>query len=454
MMRREVKARDILDEIHHSPRFFFGEILGERPPERHGPYDKQIEIAEAVRDHRRVAVVGCQSSGKDWVAGRIILWWLLARRPAKAIILGPTHQQVASIVWKETRLAYFQAKIPLGGTMLQTPRWDIDDETFALGFATDQPFNIQGFHSPNLFICVTEAHAVEQEQFEAIKRLNPSRLLLTGNPLATQGEFYDAFHLNAELYHGIHVAARDTPNIKAGRVVIPGMLTLEDMEERKVEWGEGSAYYKASILGEFPDNLEDFLLSRSQVDAAVVLGLVAGEPHILSVDVGRGGDKTVILRRDGGVAALLLSRRTLDTMEIVGRAKKILDECPEFEGRITVDDTGIGGGVTDRLRELGVRVNAFVAGERARDEKRFANAQAEAWGLMADAVRKGGIKIPKDSALIAQLSTRAYKIQSDRRIILESKEALRAKGGRSPDEADALAMSFSPVAAQRMKVWV
>ena len=71
---------------------------------------------------------------------------------------------------------------------------------FALGFSTDNPYNLQGFHSPNLLVAVTEAHAVEQQHMDALKRLNPKLLVLSGNPLALTGEFYDSQHGKRELY--------------------------------------------------------------------------------------------------------------------------------------------------------------------------------------------------------------------------------------------------------------
>ena len=442
------KARFVLDRIARDPVWFFRSVLG------CSPYDKQRELIEAVRDNRRVACLGANGTGKDFVAGRLVLWWLASRRPAKVVVIGPTHRQVAQIVWKETRLAYFASKISLGGRMLETPRWEIDDETFALGFATDQPYNIQGHHSPHLMLIYTEAHSVSQDDIEAGKRLNPERLLLTGNPLSLAGEFYEAFHGKGEMYKTIQISAFDSPNVKIGKVVIPGLVGPVEVEERKRDWGEGTPLYQASVLGQYPDSLEDSLIPRSWVDRALQSGFQPSEPHVLACDVARGGDNTVLMRRDGPVCRIIWRGKTPDVMEIIGRVGRYLEDNPDLEKRVTIDDTGIGGGVTDRLRELGYRVNAFIAGEAAQDPRRWANAQAEAWGLMADVFQRNGVSIPPDPALITQLCTRRYKLQSDRRIILESKADLRAQGGHSPDEGDALAMCWSPIAARRIRIWV
>ena len=149
------------------PESFVRDVLGE------SPYDKQVDILNAVARARRVSVVGCNGSGKDWAAARAVLWWLHSRSPAKAIVTGPTTRQVDDIVWNELRAAYAQASDRLGGRMFRTSRYELDEQTFALGFATSSPYNLQGFHSPNLMVVLTEAHAVREADVDAVRRLHP-----------------------------------------------------------------------------------------------------------------------------------------------------------------------------------------------------------------------------------------------------------------------------------------
>ena len=119
--------------MFQDPRRFVREVLRERP------YYKQDEILKAVPKSRRVSVVGCNGSGKDWAAARVVLWWLHARSPAKAIVTGPTSRQVDEIVWNELRYAYGRAQSRLKGRMFRTSRFQIDEQSFALGFATNSP---------------------------------------------------------------------------------------------------------------------------------------------------------------------------------------------------------------------------------------------------------------------------------------------------------------------------
>jgi hypothetical protein len=338
-------------------------------------------------------------------------------------------------------------------------RYEIEDEWFAVGFSTDDPNNLQGFHSPHLLVIVTEAHGMPQNMMDAVKRLNPERLVLTGNPLAIGGEFYDAFHENRDLYNCITISAFDTPNMLAGRNIIPGMVTMEDVQERATEYGTDSPMYRTSVLSEFPDDLEDVLVPLASAMAAVAADLTPSGHGILGVDVARyGEDASVVTYRRGPRVREVYRSTKRSTMDLVGQTLAVAEADANIEV-VIIDDTGVGGGVTDRMREvlrgtpLGnrVRVVPFIAGGRARSPKRFFNRTAEAWWLMGQAFRQGEMDIDDNRKLIGQVTTRQYNIQSDKTIRLETKEEMRKAGRRSPDEADSLAMTFDPAANEIQK---
>ena len=334
---------------------------------------------KAVAGHRRVSVVGCNGSGKDWAAARAVLWWMYSRSPAKAIVTGPTSRQVDDIVWNEIRSAYGRASDVLGGRMFRTARYQLDERSFALGFATNSPYNLQGFHSPDLLVVITEAHAVGEDDMNAIRRLNPSCLLMTGNPFVNAGVFYDSHHSKRELYETVQISAFETPNVKEQSVVVPGIITLEDIADRKEEWGEESALYVGSVLGKFPDNPDDVVVPLWAATEAANRELASEGPVVLGCDVARHGhDKTVVVRRQGPVARIVWRVKGQDTMQIVGFLRSYCN-AHDIE-TLVVDDTGVGGGVVDRLKELrlGVtRVVPFIAGGKAKNEAYFMNRVAE-----------------------------------------------------------------------------
>ena len=444
-MEKSGGGRPPSDAIFRDPVAFVQKTL------RETPYDKQIEILKAVAVARRVSVVGCNGSGKDWAAARAVLWWVHSRSLAKVIVTGPTTRQVDDIIWNEIRSAYIRAPDDLGGRMFRTSRYEIDEQSFALGFATNSPYNLQGFHSPNLLVVITEAHAVRDVDVDAIRRLNPARLLMTGNPFVTAGAFYDSHHSRRELYQTVQISAFDTPNIKMRRLVIPGMISLQDIDDRKEEWGEDSALYVGSVLGKFPDNLDDAVVPLWAATEAAKRQLEADGPVVIACDVARfGQDKTVVIRKQGPVARLVWRVRGQDTMKIVGFLKSYCDHH-DVE-TVVVDDTGVGGGVVDRLREVrlrGARVVPFIAGQKAEDATHFANRLAEVWWAMRNSYLTRELDTDDDAALIGQVSSRRYWLRSDGRIRLQSKDAMH----RSPDEADALAMTFVPIRGG-VKIWV
>ena len=254
----------VLDRYRDDPVGFVKDVLGETGK----PYSKQREMLQLLADNRRTSVVGANGSGKDWAAARAILWWLATRRHAKVVVTGPTQRQVEEIVWRELRAAYKASRVPLGGRISRS-RWDIDDDRFAIGFSTNKADNLQGFHSPELLVVVTEAHAMPQDQMEALKRLNPARVLLTGNAFSRSGEFFDSHHTKRYLYQRLTISAFDTPNFTGEYGGMPGMPTEEDIQERKLDWGEDHPLYQGSVLGKFPDMLDDSLISRSAIEQAV-----------------------------------------------------------------------------------------------------------------------------------------------------------------------------------------
>ena len=289
------------DKPSVAPVAFVREVLGEEP------YRKQEEILKAVAEHRRVSVVGCNGSGKDWTAARVVLWWVNAFRPAKAIVTGPTTRQVSEIVWREMQWAYAWApKGKLKGKMFRTSRYEVDEETFALGFATDSPYNLQGFHSPNLLVVVTEAHAVDDRDMDAIRRLHPRRLLLVGNAYVSPGTFYDSHHSKRHLYEAIRISAEDTPNFMEGEEYIPGMMTRQDVADREAEWGSDDPRFLSTVLAKFPENQDDIVVPLKWARAAAERSLKPDGPVIVACDVARyGSDKTVVVRRQGARARIV-----------------------------------------------------------------------------------------------------------------------------------------------------
>jgi hypothetical protein len=154
-------------------------------------------------------------------------------------------------------------------------------------------------------------------------------------------------------------------------------------------------------------------------------------------------DKTAIIRRRGRKAYGLETFRNHNTMEIAGRVAQIIRH--EKPAKVYIDCIGIGAGVVDRLIEMGfAMVEGINVGRTANNKERFANLRAELWSEMRDWLYQNElpVQIPDDDELHGALCSLGYKYRSNEQLLIESKDDLRARGMPSPDEADALSLTF------------
>ncbi|ADD02653.1 Terminase-like family protein [Thermoanaerobacter thermohydrosulfuricus WC1] len=438
MKMNKTQAKKVLDRARNDPVFFVRCVL------KGDPWEKQEEILKAVRDHKRVAVRACHGVGKTKVAAWVALWFLYTHHNSKVITTAPTWHQVENLLWREIHAAHAASRIPLGGKVLQT-QIELGEQWFALGLSTDKPERFQGFHAEHILLIVDEASGVEQYTFDAAEGFLTSigaKLLLIGNPTQLSGEFYNAFR--SPLYHKIHISAFDSPNLKAGKIVRPYLVTPEWVEDKRLKWGEDSPLWYSRVLGEFPEQGNDTLIPLAWIEAAQQRWHMteAGEPVEIGADVARyGTDTTVIMLRRGDKAEIVYQLRGQDTMEVTG---KVIDAFKKTGANvIKIDVVGIGAGVVDRLKEQGYPVQGLNVGESATDKGRFVNKRAEWYWALRERFQEGTIAIPPDDELASQLASLKYKFDSRGRIQIESKEELRRRGLPSPDKADALMLAFS-----------
>ena len=435
-------------------------------------WERQQEVLRAVADSRRVAVKSGNGLGKDFTAAVAMLWYLSAHDPAIVLSTAPTFRQVRHLLWRQVRALYRRAADRLGGKMLDT-RWELADDRYAMGLSADGADQFQGFHCANMFIVVDEAAGVSDTIFEAVETLMTSaqpKLLLLGNPTRAQGAFHRAFHQESSIYRTITMSALESPNVAAGRVVIPGLTTAEWVAERQAIWGEDSRLYRSRVLGEFPEQDEDSLLTTAQIEAAAggtplpppppeslsPLSAFLTEyvqssgpppavtsPVVIAVDVARYGiSSSVILVRRGDSVADMQVFNQMNTVALEG---KIVNATRKWmPDALILDGGGIGGPVVDQIRDQGIAVHEFNgATPPLWDETNYANRRAEGYAALQNRFQKGNIRIPRDPGLMQELST--LRLTTDRRgrMLMESKVDLRLRGQRSPDKADALMMAFA-----------
>ena len=423
-------------------------------------YSKQREMLEAVAGSRRVSVVGANGCGKGWALARLILWWTETRAQAKVVTLSSTNRQVREVLWQELAAVVEAAGDALSGKLTKG-RYEISPERFAIGFATNNPDNIHGFHSPELLLIVDEAHAVRESHFDAALRLNPVKTLLTGNAFSTSGTFYESHHGKRDHYERMRISAYDTPNLTGEEPARPGLITAEDIADKALHWGNDHPKFIASVYAEFPDVLEDSLVGRAAVEEAMREDAPSGEgapteeddarqPVYVGVDVARfGDDKSVLCARRGQRVVALKSFGRIDTMRVAGETALMARELGAEA--IFVDEGGLGGGVVDRLRELKAPVHGVQFGRKAMHPTRFRNLRSEIFWELRRLINDRLIALPDDEELAAQLLSLRYDVSSSGQVQLESKRELRKRRLPSPDRADALALAF--MTPPSLQIW-
>ena len=167
---------------------------------------------------------------------------------------------------------------------------------------------------------------------------------------------------------------------------------------------------------------------------------VQGAPKILGVDVARfGNDACVIMRRQGLVAFKPKVYHSINNMDFAAR---LIEEINRWRPDAVFVDSGRGEGVIDRCRQLGYDVTEVPFGGRATKDKRYVNRRTEMWDNMRAWLQAGGA-LPDMPELKTELVTPEYGFDAANRMKLESKEKIKERLGKSPDIADALALTFA-----------
>lgn len=430
-----MNKKQIVDKWRKDPVYFCENFLGT------SLWEKQKEIIESVRDNKHTVVRSGHGVGKTFVSANIVLWFLSVFYPSKVITTAPTWNQVKNILWTEVNKLYKKSKIPIGGELMQT-MLRISDEHFAIGFSTDEADKFQGHHSDYVLVIFDEASGVSADIWEASNGLLTNencRFLAIGNPTKPSGLFYDAF--KSPRYNKIRISCYDSPNVTSGKLLYPGLVTSEWIESMKQEYGENSPIFKARVVGDFPIEGEDTLIPLTWVENAMKRNPSNTEHEkYLGVDVARyGGDHTVFTGISDDLVFYIDGYQGKSTSRTVGEIVKLHREH-SFE-HIGVDDSGVGGGVTDQLEEMGLPVVAVNFGSTAKENERFENLKAEIfWNLRVD-LEQGRLSLPNHAKLLDELPSILYEVSGKGKLRIVSKDKMKAMGISSPDYADSLAIA-------------
>lgn len=202
--------------------------------------------------------------------------------------------------------------------------------------------------------------------------------------------------------------------------------------------------YPFTALESFRNPVADRFIKANLVIKARKGKVESNSPLVIGVDPAISDrDRTAIVRRRGRLAYNLETYFNHKPMELVGLIRRIIDR--ENPAKVCIDVIGIGAGIVDRLLELGYDVVEPVCVSRsANDKDKFKNQRAELWHDMREWLAQDmPVEIPDSDELMGDLTSLGYRYDSSGRLQIESKDELRKRGIKSPDCADALAITFT-----------
>lgn len=477
---------------------FVHEVLGQ------GTWAKQDEILLAARDHDRVSVVSGHKVSKSNTAACVALWFYCTFPEGRVVMSSVTARQVDEILWREVRKLRSRAgrclackaaeelrskadraKAPspmpcphsstVDGKMNEQARTGLRAPDYLrqiVGFTAREAEAVAGVSGENLLYILDEASGIPQPIFEAIEgnRAGGARILLFSNPTRTEGEFFESQTSKAlktdkrgrttGFYKTVHVSSEDTPNVRERRKVIPGLATYEWVEEKKREWGVDSALYKVRVQGQFVLNEEGKILSLHELLQAELRWPATAADGRLFVGIdpsgpGDAGDDSVFAARRGQkvvelhvpTTGLSAEQHVTEALSVIAKHRVDREVAPPV---LVIDRDGpIGAEIYGLLRayedlHAGELVVVGVRGsDRAyRDRQLYDRVRDEVWANLAAWLKAGGA-LPEDTRLAKELHAPSwFQPLGSAKLKATSKKDLRKMlDGRSPDRADAVALS-------------
>jgi len=459
-------------------------------------YSKSKDMINAIKLYDLVAVWSGHGVSKSFTMACVALWWMLCVR-GLALITGPKFLQTKDIFFSAIRKVLTGASLPPAQTPRELPdsdKWELGPEQGIqlINSAKHTAVNVQGYHAKDIMLIADEASGIDNALFDAIESSQVSRgvagahakKIYTGNPnieptkTVFKSTYGKAQHLGDGLtslsgkpidpsrWVGLHISAFDSPNV-TGEMIIPGLVGPEWIKEREEEYGADSMLYSIRVLGEY---FEGGAIDRLVPEAALLEWLTKHEPVEMQptlhwgiqqghfsctqgFDGARYGDDACVstIIRKGKIVSIK-EKRNVSTSEA---AIFLLEEHKEHGCvRTSMDGTGHGAGIYDdavlmandqESKFFGCAVT-MVNFSSAAPLIRYRNIRTQMGFDFRDALKMGYV------VLDAYLSSLGEKLADDIRAtsyiltdlgtILEPKETIKQKLGRSPDYFDSAMLAF------------
>lgn len=410
------------------------------------PRFPQDEIHKQLETHRFCVLVAHRRLGKTVLSVNHLIKRAITDRKERGMYayLAPFRNQAEQIAWGY--LKHYISQIPAISISEQKLSILLPNGATIRIFGADNPDALRGMYFDGVVI-------------DEVAQIKPTLWGEVIRPALADRKGWAAFigtpkgiNLFSQLYdQALNLMSKGDPDWCAMLYSVEQTHVIDEKElaALKVEMSENE--FRQEFLCDFSAAQDNGLIPIDDIRAAANKfyreSEYMGAPLIYGIDVARfGSDASVIFKRRGLVAFEPIVIRKFDNMALADRiAVEMAKEKPEA----VFIDSGAGQGVIDRLRQMRFDVVEVPFGAQAIDKEQFANRRMEMWWHMAQWIKQGGA-IPPDPILQGDLGAPTYGYTPKGPKILEAKDKLKERIGRSPDLADALALTFAAPVAPKL----
>lgn len=421
----------------------------------------QDDVLRAFPNKPRIAMKASVGPGKSTVMAWLGWNFLLTRAHCNIAATSISSDNLKDGLWKEMSFWRGKSKLLQDQFEITSERifqkankntWFLSARNWPKSASVEQlGATLAGLHADHILFLIDEAGsmpiAIPARAEAALSSAKDGHIIMAGNTNTLEGALYNASVKQADLWYTVVINGDPDNPQRSPRI------SLEWAKEMVRAYGRDSPFVKVMVLGEWPEASINALISANDVEEAMKRHYreddISSSPRILGVDVARDGlDKSVIFPRQGLVAFQPLSMRGVNSVQGAARVARTwadwdADAC-------FVDSTGgFGAGWIDQLEVLNRHPIGIPFSGAANEPERYYNIRSEMLFNLCHWVKNGGA-LPEVPALITELPALTYTFKGDR-LWVEPKDLVKAKIGHSPDDTDALGLTFAAPVAPRSR---
>lgn len=425
----------------------------------------QAETLEAFADphdprKRRIAMQACAGPGKStvlaWCGWNFLLCYADEGQHPNGAAVSITGENLRTGLWKELAIWRNRSALLMQAfehttsdifSRAHPKTWFLSARSFPKKANADEiGATLSGLHSAFMLYLIDESGgihpAIGRAAEQGLSNCRWGKILQAGNPLSLESLLYVCVTKLRDQWTVVRITGDPDDAMRSTRI------DRDWAREQIAAYGRDNPWVMIYILGKFPPASVNALIGPDDCDAATKRqpreDQYIWSPRVLGVDCARfGDDATAMVERQGLVCAEFTKLRNARSEEIGGR---IIRWKADRRGAAVFIDSAMSQGPVDYCRLLGHELTVIEFGGNALSP-RYYNRRTEMAFTACDYI-KAGASIPNDPEFIQELCAHTYTFKGDQ-MLLEPKDLVKKKIGRSPDKFDAYILTHAaPVAIE------